>query len=180
MEVHVYAHDQCQANLFMGWLVCACNTIFHEVITFFFWQFYVGQIHFGRCIPAPCGAHKCLNTRKKNITINKDFDHRCKGGYILGKTPVSLPITTGYSLPPTWDRFQQNKKGSWIGNDRAKLHELALDPIHSWSTAAALAHQAAFQIGRQFRFPWQPAENGWLEIGLFFRNGQSTTKKPWR
>ena len=36
MEVHVYAHDQCQANLSMGWLVCACITIFHEVITIFF------------------------------------------------------------------------------------------------------------------------------------------------
>ena len=36
MEVHVYAHDRCQANLSMGWLVCACITIFHEVITIFF------------------------------------------------------------------------------------------------------------------------------------------------
>ena len=28
------------------------------------------------------------------------------------------------------------KKGSWIGNNRATLQQLALDPIHSWSTAA--------------------------------------------
>ena len=49
MEVHIYAHDQCQANLCMGWLVCACITIFHEVITIFlavicrsntFWSMY--------------------------------------------------------------------------------------------------------------------------------------------
>ena len=33
-----------------------------------------------------------------------------------------------------------------------------------------LAHQATFQIGRKFRFPWQPAKNGWLEIGLYFPN----------
>ena len=37
---------------------------------------------------------------------------------ILGKTPVSLPNTTGYSLPPTWDRFRQKKRQSnreWQG-----------------------------------------------------------------
>ena len=53
MEVHVYAHDRCQANLSMGWLVCACITIFHEVITIFlavlcrpntFWSMYPGTV----------------------------------------------------------------------------------------------------------------------------------------
>ena len=99
MEVHVYAHDRCQANLSMGWLVCACITIFHEVITIFFLQFSVSQIHFGRCILAPCGTHKCFELQyfkkkkgKKHCYQYKDFKHRCKGGYIPGKTPVSLPI----------------------------------------------------------------------------------------
>ena len=111
MEVHVYAHDQCQARLSLGWLVCACITIFHEVITIFFWQFSVGQIHFGRCILAPCGAHQCFELQylKKKKQEEKTLLYgiristtdRCKGSYILGKTPVSLPITTGYSLPPT-------------------------------------------------------------------------------
>ena len=59
MEVHVYAHDRCQANLSIGWLVCACIKIFHEVITSF-WQYSAGQIHFGRCILTPYGAHKCF------------------------------------------------------------------------------------------------------------------------
>ena len=52
----------------------------------------------------------------------KDFNHRCKDGYILGKTklncPVSLPITATNSLPPTWDRFRQVKRQSnkeWQG-----------------------------------------------------------------
>ena len=106
MEVHVYAHDRCQANLSTGWLACACITIFHEVITIFFWQYSVGQIHFGRCILAPCGAHKCFELqylkkkrKKKHWYQYKDFNHRCKGGYILGKTPVSLPITTDYAAP---------------------------------------------------------------------------------
>ena len=54
MEVHVYAHDRCQANLSMGWLVCACITIFREVITIFFlavlcrpntfWSMYLGTV----------------------------------------------------------------------------------------------------------------------------------------
>ena len=73
-EVHVHAHDQCQANLSVGWLVCACIAIFHEVITIFFLQFSVGQIHFGRCILAPCGAHKCFEMqyfkkKKKRKTL---------------------------------------------------------------------------------------------------------------
>ena len=38
---------------------------------------------------------------EKHCYQYKDFNHRCKGGYILGKTSVSLPNTTGYSLPPT-------------------------------------------------------------------------------
>ena len=66
----------------------------------------------------------------------KEFNHGCKDGYILGKTPVSLPITTVYLLPPTWDRFRLKKKNCRIRNDRAKLHELALDPTHYWLTAA--------------------------------------------
>ena len=176
MEVRVYAHDQRQANLSMGWLVCACITIFHEVITIFFlfWQFSVGQIHFGRCILAPCGAHKCFwiailkKRKKKHCYQYKDFNHRCKG-YTLGKTPVSLPITTGYSLPPTWDRFRQKKKRQsnykWgmPGQNCTSLH---WTPHIRDRRQLILAHQATFQIGRQFRFPWQPAENGWLEIGL--------------
>ena len=54
MEGHVYAHDRCQANLSMGWLVCACITIFHEVLTIFFlavlcrpntfWSMYPGTV----------------------------------------------------------------------------------------------------------------------------------------
>ena len=54
MEVHVYAHDRCQANRSMGWLVCACITILHEVITIFFlvvlcrpntfWSMYPGTV----------------------------------------------------------------------------------------------------------------------------------------
>ena len=35
MDEHVYAHDQCQARVSVGRLVCACITIFHEVITIF-------------------------------------------------------------------------------------------------------------------------------------------------
>ena len=101
MEVHVYAHDQCQANLFMGWLVCACNTIFHEVITFFFLAILCRPNTFWSMYPGTVWCTQMLKYKEENITINKDFDHRCKGGYILGKTPVSLPITTGYSLPPT-------------------------------------------------------------------------------
>ena len=69
----------------------------------------------------------------------KDFNHGCKDGYILGKTSVSLPITTVYSLPPPPPPHMRPvpvKKDSRTRNDRAKLHELALDPIHSWSTAA--------------------------------------------
>ena len=116
---------------------------------FFFWLFSVGQIDFGRCILAPCGAHQCFELQylkkkswgRKNIATSTGSIRisttaaKVVTDDILGKTPVSLPITTGYSLPPTWDRFRQ-RKGSRIGNDRAKLHELALDPIHSWSTAA--------------------------------------------
>ena len=139
-EVHVYAHDQCQANLSMGWLVCACIAIFHEVITIFFvvlcrpntfWSMYPGTVWCTQRLRNAILQKK----KKKHCYQYKDFNHRCKDGYILGKTPVALPITTGYSLPPTWDRFRQ-KKGSRIWNDRAKLHDLALDPIHSWSTAA--------------------------------------------
>ena len=145
MEVHVYGHDRCQANLSMGWLVCACITIFHEVTTIFFWQYSVGQLEnilvdvsWHRVVHTKCFELQYFKKKRKKEHCYQDFNHRCKGGYILGKTPVSLPITTGYSLPPTWDRFWQKKRqsnGEWHF-DRAKLHELASDPIHSWSTAA--------------------------------------------
>ena len=59
MELHVYAHDRCQTNLSIGWLVWACIT-FDEVITFFFWQYSEGQIRFGQCILAVFGAQKCF------------------------------------------------------------------------------------------------------------------------
>ena len=40
-KVHVYAHDQCQASLSVGWLVCACIIqFFMKWWPFFlFWQF---------------------------------------------------------------------------------------------------------------------------------------------
>ena len=114
-EVHVYAHDQCQANLSMGWLVCSCITIFHEVITIFlavlcrpntFWSMYPGTVW---CTQVLRNAILKKKKKEKHCYQYKDFNHRCKDGYILGKTPVSLPITTGYSLPPTWNRFRQKK-----------------------------------------------------------------------
>ena len=117
-EVHVYAHDQCQGNLSMGWLVCACITIFHEVITIFFlavlwrpntfWSMYPGTVWCTQMLQNAILQKK----RKKHCYHYKDFNHRCKGGYILGKTPVSLPITTGYSLPPTWNRFRQKRQSN--------------------------------------------------------------------
>ena len=109
-----------QIFLWAGWCVLHYNFSWSDNHFFFFlfWQFSVGQIHFDRCILAPCGAHKCFEfailkkkkRKKKYCYQYKDFNHRCKG-YTLGKTPVSLPITTGYSLPPTWDR-PAKKKGS--------------------------------------------------------------------
>ena len=109
--------------------------------------------------------------KKKHCYQYKDLNHRCKG-YTLGKTPVSLPITTGYLLPPTRDRFRQKKKRQsnykWgmTGQNCTSLHWI---PYILDRRQLTLAHQATFQIGRQFRFPWQPAENGWLEIGLYGR-----------
>ena len=113
-------------NLFFFFAVlCRPNT---------FWSMYPGTVWCTQMLRIAILKKK--KKKKKHCYQYKDFNHRCKGGYILGKTPVSRPITTGYSLPPTWDRFRQKKKSSWIGNDRAKLHELALDSILSWSTAA--------------------------------------------
>ena len=49
----MHTDDQCQANLSMGWLVCACIAIFHDVITIFlavlcrpntFWSMYPGTL----------------------------------------------------------------------------------------------------------------------------------------
>ena len=126
--MHVFAHDRCQANLSVGWLVCGCIFKFsHEVMSI--------------------------------------------GGYILGKNklngPASLPITASYPLPPTRNRFWP-KKDSRLrkdgGQNCASLHWIAYILDRRQLT---LSHEATFQIGRQFRFPWQPAENGWLEIGLY-------------
>ena len=120
MEVHVYAHDSVSSKSFYGLVgVCLHYNFSWSDNHFFFWQFSVGQT-FGRCILAPCGAHKCFELqylkkkkrKKKHCYQYKDFNHRCNGGYILGKTPVSLPTTTGYSLPPTWDRFRQKRRQS--------------------------------------------------------------------
>ena len=165
----------------MGWLVCACITIFHEVITVFFFFFFFGNSLLAKYILADvswCRVHtnafelqylKEKKKEEKHCYQYKDFNHRCKG-YTLGKTPVSLPITTGYSLPPTWDRFRQKKKRQsnykWgmTGQNCTSLHWI---PYILDRRPLTLAHQATFQIGRQFRFPWQPAENGWLEIGLY-------------
>ena len=142
-EVHVYAHDQCQANLSMGWLVCACIAIFHEVITIFFLAVLCWPNTFWSTYPSTVGCTQMLRNailqkkkkKKKNIAISIRTSTTAAMVVILGKTPVSLPITTGYLLPPTWDRFQQKKKAVEFGMT-AKLHDLALDPIHSWSTAA--------------------------------------------
>ena len=126
--MHIFAHDQCQAKLSMGWLVCGCIFKFsHEVMSI--------------------------------------------GGYILGKNelngPASLPITASYPLPPTINRFRP-KKDSRLRKDGsqncASLHWIAYILDRRQPTRA---HQVTFQIGRQFRFPWQPAENDWLEIGLY-------------
>ena len=95
-EVHVYELDRCQADLFMDWLVCACITIFHEVIKIFF-----GSTLQAKYILVDVSWHRVVRANALHCYQYKDFNHRCKDGYILGKTPVSLPITAGYSLSPT-------------------------------------------------------------------------------
>ena len=62
MEVHVYAHDRCQATLSMGWLVCACITIFHEVITIFFF----GSTLLAKYILVDVSWHRVVHTNASN------------------------------------------------------------------------------------------------------------------
>ena len=140
----------------------------------FFWQYSVGQTRFRLMYPGTVWCTKMLQ-----IAIHcyqyKDFNHRCKGGYILGKTklngPVSLPITASYSLPPAWLTMRPvpAKKDSTSGmrNYWQNCTSLHWIPYILDRRQLTLTHQATFQISRQFRFPWQLAENGWLEIGLY-------------
>ena len=77
MEVHVYAHDRCQANLSMGWLVCACITIFHEVITIFFFgstlqaKYSLVDVSWHRVVHTNASNCNTLKKKKgrKNIAI---------------------------------------------------------------------------------------------------------------
>ena len=92
---------------------------------------------------------------------------RCTLGKNKLNGPASLPITASYPLPPTRNWFRPKKHSRLRkdgGQNCASLLWIAYILDRRQPT---LAHQATFQIGRQFRFPWQPAENGWLEIGLY-------------
>ena len=100
-EVHVHAHDRCQANLFMGWLVCACNHNFSWSDNHFFLALHCRPNTFWSMYP---GTVWC--TQMLRIAIHcyqyKDCNHGCKDGYILGKTPVS-PVADpggGGDAPP--------------------------------------------------------------------------------
>ena len=110
----------------------------------FFWQFSVGQIHFGWCILAPCGAHKCFELQylkkkeeKTLLSVKRTSTAVAKVVILLVKLPFLFPLLRARAIRcPQYETGSGKKKGSRIGNDRAKLHDLALDPIHSWSTAA--------------------------------------------
>ena len=135
-EVHVYAHDQCQANLSMGWLVCACITIFHEVITISFlavlcrpnqyiWSMYPGTVWCTQMLRIPK-----KKKRKKNIAISmRTSTTAAKVVIFLVKLRFLFPLVRAIHCP-RHETGSGKKKGSRIGNDRAKLHELALDPIN--------------------------------------------------
>ena len=64
-----------QIFLWAGWCVLALQFQSWSD-NHFFWQFSVGQMHFGRCILAPCGAHKCFEMlyfkkkKRKSIAIS--------------------------------------------------------------------------------------------------------------
>ena len=109
------------SQFFMKWsplflaVLCRPNT---------FWSMYPGTLY---CTQMLRIAIHCYRY--------KDFNHRCKDGYVLGKTPVSLLHYYGLFAAPDI-RPVLARKDSRIRNDRAKLHELALDPIHSWPTEA--------------------------------------------
>ena len=136
MEVYVYGHDRCQSHLSMSWLVCACRHYnFSWSDNHFFWQYSV--IHFGRCILAPCGAHKWFEVQKgrKTLLSVRTSTTAVKVVIFLVKLRFLFPLLRAIRCP-RHETGSGKKKGSRIGNDRAKLHELALDPIHSWSTAA--------------------------------------------
>ena len=137
-EVHVYAHDQFQANLSVGWLVCACITIFHEVITIFFfavlcrpntfWSMYPGTVW---CTQMLRNAILQKKKKEKNIAISiRTSTTAAKVVIFLVKLRFLFPLLRAIRCPR--HETGSGKKGSRIWNDRAKLHDLALDPMHSW------------------------------------------------
>ena len=194
MEVHVYDHWSLSSTSFYG-LVGVClhyNFSWSDNLFFFlavlcrpntFWSMYPGTVW---CTPMlRIAILKKKSWGRKNIAISIRISTtavKVVTDDILGKTPVSLPITTGYSLPPTWDRFRQKKKAVELGMTGQNCTSLHWIPYILARRQLTLAHQATFQIGRQFRFPWQPAENGWLEIGLYWSKGvcERTIQQPIR
>ena len=95
-------------NHFFFAVLCRRNT---------FWSMYPGTV-WHQCFELQYLKKKSWG--RKNIPIRIRISTTAAKVVtedILGKTPVSLPITTGYSLPPTWDRFRQKRQsnGEWQG-----------------------------------------------------------------
>ena len=101
--------------------------------------------------------------RKKNIAISeKDF--------FLVKLRFLFPLLRARAIrcPQHETGSSKKKKAVELGMTGQNCTSLHWIPYILDRRQLTLAHQATFQIGRQFRFPWQPAENGWLEIGLYW------------
>ena len=138
----MHTDDQCQANLSMGWLVRACIAIFHEGITFFFlavlcrpntfWSMYPGTLWCTQMLRNAILQKK----KRKNIAISiRTSTTAAKVVIFLVKLRFLFPILRAIRCP-RHETGSDKKRQSFFLNDRAKLHDLALDPIHSWSTAA--------------------------------------------
>ena len=106
---------------------------------------------------------------RKNIAINIRTSTTAAKVILLVKLRFLFPLLRAIRCPRhetgsgKKKKRQSNYKWGMTGQNCTSLHWL---PYILDRRQLTLAHQATFQIGRQFRFPWQPAENGWLEIGL--------------
>ena len=82
-----------------------------------------------------CNTQKKKKGRK-NIAISiRTSATAAKVVIFLVKLRFLFPLLRAIRCP-RHETGSGKKQGSRIRNDRAKLRELALDPIHSWSTAA--------------------------------------------
>ena len=121
----------------MGWLVCACIAIFHEVITIFFFAVLYRPNTFWSMYPGTVWCTQMLRNailqkkKRKNIAISIRTSTTAAKMVIFLVKLRFLFHYYGLFVAPDMRQVPAKKGSRIIWNDRAKLHDLALDPIHS-------------------------------------------------